>query len=37
MRYAKEGEKFIDLMDGEHTLKSTDIVIADNKKILALG
>lgn len=37
VRNAKDGEKFIDLFEAEHTLKSTDIVIADKKKILALG
>lgn len=37
VRNAKDGEKFIDLFEAEHSLKSTDIVIADKKKILALG
>lgn len=37
MRYATDGEKFTDLMDTTHTLTSTDIVIADKQKILALA
>jgi phenylalanyl-tRNA synthetase beta subunit len=37
VRYAKEGEVFTDLMDTTHTLTPHDIVIADSKKILALG
>jgi phenylalanyl-tRNA synthetase beta chain len=37
VRNAKDGEKFVDLFAAEHTLKSTDIVIADKKKILALA
>jgi len=37
VRYAKNGEQFIDLFDTTHTLVSTDIVIADDKKVLALG
>ena len=37
VKYAKDGEIFIDLMDGEHILQSTDIVIADDEKVLALG
>jgi phenylalanyl-tRNA synthetase beta chain len=37
VRYAHHGELFVDLMQKEHTLIDTDIVIADNEKILALG
>lgn len=37
IRNAKDGEKFIDLFETEHTLKATDIVITDKKKILALA
>lgn len=37
VRNAKDGEKFIDLFESEHTLKVTDVVIADKKKILALA
>ena len=37
VRNAKEGEKFTDLFEKEHTLVSTDIVIADNEKVLALA
>gem|GEM_PF-1847083 len=37
VRQAKDGESFIDLMDGEHTLTVDDIVIADSTKILALA
>lgn len=37
VRNAKDGEKFTDLFETEHTLKATDIVIADKKKILALA
>lgn len=36
VRYAKEGEQFVDLMDATHTLTANDIVIADDKKVLAL-
>lgn len=36
IRYASEGEEFIDLMDNKHILTAQDIVIADDKKILAL-
>jgi len=37
VRNAKDGEKFVDLFESEHNLKSTDIVITDKKKILALA
>ncbi len=37
VRNAKDGEKFTDLFETQHTLKSSDIVIADQKKILALA
>jgi len=37
VRNAKDGEKFKDLFETEHTLKATDVVIADKKKILALA
>ncbi len=37
VRNAKDGEKFTDLFDKEHTLVSTDMVIADKEKILALA
>lgn len=37
VRNAKDGEKFTDLFEAEHSLKSTDVVIADKKKILALA
>lgn len=37
VRNAKDGEKFTDLFEAEHLLKDTDIVIADQKKILALA
>lgn len=37
IRNAQDGEKFVDLFEKEHELKSTDIVIADKKKILALA
>jgi len=37
VRNAKNWEKFVDLFETEHELKSTDIVIADKKKILALA
>lgn len=37
VRNAKEKEKFVDLFGSEHELISTDIVIADEKKILALA
>ena len=31
MRFAKEGEQFVDLMDATHILTANDIVIADDK------
>lgn len=37
IRYAKTWEKFIALNDNEYELSSEDIVIADDKKVLALG
>lgn len=37
VRNAREGELFVDLFEVEHSLKSTDLVIADNEKVLALA
>lgn len=37
VRNAREGELFVDLFEVEHSLKMTDIVIADNEKVLALA
>jgi phenylalanyl-tRNA synthetase beta subunit len=37
VRLANDGEQFTDLMDTTHTLQNTDIVIADDKKVLALA
>ncbi|MCF7834600.1 phenylalanine--tRNA ligase subunit beta [Candidatus Gracilibacteria bacterium] len=37
IRNANDGEKFVDLFEKEHELKSSDLVIADKKKILALA
>jgi phenylalanyl-tRNA synthetase beta chain len=37
VRNAKDGEQFTDLFEATHTLKSTDLVIADKDKILALA
>ena len=37
VRNAREGELFVDLFEEEHSLKSTDLVIADNEKVLALA
>lgn len=37
IRYATEWEKFLALNDVEYKLSKNDIVIADNKKVLALG
>jgi len=37
VRQAKEWETFVDLFEDEHTLQESDIVIADNSKILALA
>lgn len=37
VRNANEGEKFVDLFEKEHELKSSDLVISDKKKILALA
>jgi len=37
VRNAKKWEKFVDLFEKEHDLLETDLVITDNKKILALA
>jgi phenylalanyl-tRNA synthetase beta chain len=37
IRFAKDKEKFVALNDNEYELTSNDIVIADDKKVLALG
>ena len=37
VRNAKEGEKFLALDGNEYTLKDTDIVIADEEGVIALG
>ena len=37
VRNAKDGEKFTDLFDGEHTLTADDLVITDADGILALA
>lgn len=37
VRNAREGELFVDLFEVEHSLKMTDLVIADNEKVLALA
>lgn len=37
IRNAKDWEEFVDLFETKHSLKSTDIVIADKDKILALA
>ena len=37
VRYATHGESFLDLKGAEHTLLETDIVIADDAGVLALG
>lgn len=37
VRMAKDGEEFTDLFGTKHTLKETDVVIADNSGILALA
>ena len=37
VRNATEGEAFLDLFGATHLLKTTDIVIADKKKVLALA
>ena len=37
VRQAKNWEKFVDLFDWEHELLETDMVIADDEKILALA
>lgn len=37
VRDAHDGEKFVDLFGTEHSLKTTDLVIADDEKVLALA
>lgn len=37
MRQAGAGEKFVDLFGTEHELSTSDVVIADEEKVLALG
>jgi phenylalanyl-tRNA synthetase beta chain len=37
VRQAKVGEKFIDLFEKEHELMDSDMVIADDNKILAIA
>ena len=37
MRQARAGEKFVDLFGTEHELSTSDVVIADEEKVLALG
>ena len=37
IRDANEGELFTDLFGTEHRLQATDLVIADEKKVLALA
>ncbi len=37
VRYAEHWETFVDIKDTTHTLTANDIVICDDKKILALG
>ena len=37
MRDAEEGEVFTDLFGTVHSLKATDLVIADDEKVLALA
>ena len=37
MRQAGTGEKFVDLFGTEHELSTSDVVIADEEKVLALG
>jgi len=37
IRQAKDGERFVDLFEKEHTLTPDDIVIADHSKICALA
>jgi len=37
VRYANKWERFVDLFDVEHVLIETDMVISDEKKILALA
>lgn len=37
IRNASEGEEFVDLFEQKHLLKASDVVIADEEKVLALG
>ena len=37
MRQARDGEQFVDLFGTEHELSTSDVVIADEEKVLALG
>ena len=37
VRNARDGETFVDLFEVKHTLRDTDLVIADNEKVLALA
>ena len=37
MRQARDGERFVDLFGTEHELSTSDVVIADEEKVLALG
>ena len=37
MRQARAGERFVDLFGTEHELSTSDVVIADEEKVLALG
>ena len=37
VRNARDGETFVDLFEVEHVLRDTDLVIADNEKVLALA
>lgn len=37
IRNASDGEEFVDLFEQKHLLKASDVVIADEEKVLALG
>ena len=37
VRQARDGERFVDLFGTEHELSTSDVVIADEEKVLALG
>ena len=37
MRQSRDGERFVDLFGTEHELSISDVVIADEEKVLALG